>query len=105
MFRRRDVETLHARAARSIERPELTLKDLRHVSAIAWVKGGVHIRLVQRWLGHTSLSQTMKYTDYEPNAETESELAERAAATLARTMDVTPLTPLRRVAGDSSVYS
>jgi len=91
MVKRSDVEWLHDRAAASIRRPELTLKDLRHVAAIAWVTAGVHIRLVQRWLGHRSLSQTMKYTDYEPGAEMAVEMAERAAQTLNQTADVTPL--------------
>lgn len=91
MVKRSDVEWLHDRAVVGIARPELTLKDLRHVAAIAWVKAGVHIRLVQRWLGHRSLAMTMKYTDYEPGAEMAVEMAERAAATLAQTVDVTPL--------------
>jgi integrase len=91
MLKRREVEWLHDRAAAGIQRPELTLKDLRHVAAIAWVKAGVHIRLVQRWLGHRSLAMTMKYTDYEPGAEMAVEMAERAANTLNQTADVTPL--------------
>jgi integrase len=91
MVKRSDVEWLHDRAAQAIQRPELTLKDLRHVAAIAWVKAGVHIRLVMRWLGHRSLAMTMKYTDYEPGAEMAVEMAERAARTLNETSDVTPL--------------
>lgn len=91
MLKRSEVEWLHDRAAQRIQRPELTLKDLRHVAAIAWVKAGVHIRLVQRWLGHRSLAMTMKYTDYEPGAEMAVEMAERAAATLNRSADVIPL--------------
>lgn len=91
MFRRAELEWLHDRAAAAIQRPELTLKDLRHVAAIAWVKAGVHIRLVQRWLGHASLSQTMRYTDYEPDSDTVQEAAERAADTLNRTIGVTPI--------------
>ena len=91
MFPRKDVEWLHRRATASIQRPELTMKDLRHVAAIAWVKAGVHIRLVQKWLGHRSLGQTMKYTDYEPGAEMAAEMAERAANTLNETADVIPL--------------
>lgn len=79
---RRDVETTHERAARLIARPELTLKDLRHIAAIAWVKAGVHIRVVQRYLGHASLSQTMKYTDFEPDEGVATALAERAFETL-----------------------
>jgi integrase/recombinase XerD len=95
MLKRSDVEWLHDRAAQAIQRPELTLKDLRHVAAIAWVKAGVHIRLVQRWLGHRSLAMTMKYTDYEPGAEMAVEMAERAAQTLNRSVDVTPLKAAR----------
>ena len=79
------------RAAKAIARPELTIKDLRHIAAIAWVKAGVHIRLVQRWLGHTTLTETMKYTDYEPDAGMAVEMAERAAATLNQTAGVIAL--------------
>jgi integrase len=91
MVKRAEVEWLHRHAVASIKRPELTLKDLRHVAAIAWVKAGVHIRLVQRFLGHKSLSMTTRYTDYEPGAEQAVEMAEKAAATLTATADVTPL--------------
>jgi integrase len=95
MLARSDVEWVHGRAALAISRPELTLKDLRHVAAIAWVKAGVHIRLVMRWLGHRSLAMTMRYTDYEPGAEMAVEMAERAAATLAQATDVTPIRAAR----------
>jgi integrase len=98
MFPRGDVETAHGRAARAIQRPDLTLKDLRHIAAIAWTKAGTHIRLVQKWLGHASLSQTMKYTEHEPDADTEALMAERAAETLNRTADVLPF---RRSGNDS----
>lgn len=91
MSKRTDVEWLHKQCCAAISRPTLTLKDLRHVAAIAWVKAGVHIRLVSRWLGHRSLSQTMKYTDYEPDAAMAVEMAERAAQTLNQTVDVTPI--------------
>lgn len=92
MIERREIENQHQRAAKAIQRPELTIKDLRHIAAIAWVKAGVHIRLVQRWMGHTNLTQTMKYTDYEPDAGMAYEMAERAAATLNQTAGVVPLT-------------
>lgn len=91
MVERRDVESTHSRAAKAIARPELTIKDLRHIAAIAWVKAGVHIRLVQRWLGHTSLNMTMRYTDYEPDAGMAATMAERAADTLNQTAGVLPL--------------
>lgn len=95
MFERSEVEWLHKRCVEAIARPELTLKDMRHVAAIAWVKAGVHIRLVSRWLGHTSLNMTMRYTDYEPDAEAATAMAERAAETLNRTADVTPIRAVR----------
>jgi integrase/recombinase XerD len=91
MIDRHEVELAHRRAVRSIERSDLTLKSLRHIAAISWVKAGNHIRLVQRWLGHASLSQTMKYTDYEPDADEIAPLVERAAGTLTQTMDVVPI--------------
>lgn len=91
MLKRNELEWTHQRAVEAIRRPELTLKDLRHVAAIAWVKAGVHIRLVMRWLGHKNLSQTTKYTDYEPDSGMAAVMAERAAQTLNQTADVTPL--------------
>lgn len=91
MVKRGDLEWLHKQCKTAIKRPALTLKDMRHVAAIAWVRAGVHIRLVQRWLGHKNLSQTMKYTDYEPGQDEYNALAERAAQTLNRTADVLPL--------------
>jgi integrase len=102
MFARRDVETTHARAARAIKRDELTLKDLRHIAAISWARAGVGIRTIARYLGHTSLAMTMRYTDYEPDVEAEAEAIERAALTLTRTIGVTPLRPR---ADDSSADS
>lgn len=91
MIDRHDVEVAHRRAVKSIDRGDLTLKGLRHVAAISWVKGGNHIRLVQRWLGHASLSQTMKYTDFEPDAEEVAPAVERAADSLTQTADVVPI--------------
>lgn len=88
MIERRDVETAHRRAVKAIDRTDLTLKGLRHVAAISWVRGGNHIRHVQRWLGHATLSQTMKYTDYEPDVEELAPAIERAADSLLQTVDV-----------------
>jgi integrase/recombinase XerD len=91
MIDRHAVELAHRRAVKAIDRTDLTLKGLRHVAAISWVRGGNHIRLVQRWLGHASLSQTMKYTDYEPDGEEIAPAVERAADSLTQTADVVPI--------------
>lgn len=91
MIERSEVESAHRRAAAAIQRPELTLKDLRHIAAIAWVQAGVHIRLVMKWLGHTNLTQTMKYTDYEPDAGMAQLMAERACETLNQTAGISPI--------------
>lgn len=88
---RRELEYMHDRAVKVITRPELTLKDLRHIAAISWVKGGVHIRTVQRYLGHASLQMTMRYTEFEPDEGLAAEQAERALDTLNKTDGVTPL--------------
>lgn len=64
--------TAHEASKHGIKRvgtQSLRLKDLRHVAAIAWVRGGVKIEQVQYYLGHTSLSQTQVYTRYRPNGD------------------------------------
>ena len=43
MVTRKHVEALHTKAAAAIGRPSLTIKDLRHIAAIAWVTSGVRI--------------------------------------------------------------
>ena len=60
--------------------PELWPDEYRDYTA-------VRIRLVQR-LGYTSLSQTMGYTAYERDADTEAVMAEPAADTRNQTKDV-----------------
>lgn len=103
MVVRSDAESMHQRAAKAISRPELTIKDLRHIAAIAWVKAGTHIRLVQKWLGHTSLNMTMRYTDYEPDEGMAQQMAERAADTLNQTAGVLRFDPSKpfTVKGDT----
>lgn len=88
MIPRRELENMHQRAVNAISRPELTLKDLRHIAAIAWVKAGIHIRTVSRYMGHGSLQMTMRYTEFEPDEGTAAEQAERAMETLNKTAGV-----------------
>jgi integrase len=46
----------------------LRVKDLRHIAAINWVKGGVSLQVVKQYLGHTSIAQTEVYARYVPKA-------------------------------------
>jgi len=91
MFARRDVETQHRRAARSIGHPKLRIKDLRHIAAIYWRRSGEDLQTIQKRLGHASINQTMIYTDYLEDDEDASVGAEAAASLLTAETDVTSL--------------
>jgi len=43
--------------------------SLRHTAAMAWIKAGVPLPVVQQWLGHASLATTQKYLDHFENGE------------------------------------
>jgi integrase len=64
--------TAHEALRHKIEREDdqaFRIKDLRHLAAIAWVRGGVPLEQVQYYLGHTSLVQTQIYARYRPKAD------------------------------------
>lgn len=64
--------TEHEAAKHKIERENdqsFRMKDLRHLAAIAWVRGSVNIEQVRYYLGHTDLSQTQVYARYVPKDE------------------------------------
>jgi integrase/recombinase XerD len=43
--------------------------SLRHTAAITWLRSGVPVTVVQKWLGHSSLATTQKYLDHLENGE------------------------------------
>ena len=54
----------------------LTVHTLRHSWATHLLEAGVSVRMIQQWLGHTSLTTTSRYTHLTRSAE------QRAAETL-----------------------
>ena len=43
--------------------------SLRHTAAVGWLRAGVPVSLVQKWLGHASLATTQRYLDHLENGE------------------------------------
>lgn len=73
-FRKR-AYTAHRFARRVIGKPELRIKDLRHLAALIWLKAGVNIVTISGYLGHSTLGQTMRYVDAHPNEEEAAKVA------------------------------
>lgn len=67
------------RAASIAEGPHMTAKGLRHSFGIHAIRSGVPLNLVQRWLGHASMTTTAIYLD--ALGEEEREIAARMWAT------------------------
>jgi integrase len=55
-------EKTFSRAA--IDNPSLRVKDLRHIAAITWRRGGLSIADIRDYLGHSTILQTMVYAEY-----------------------------------------
>jgi site-specific recombinase XerD len=76
---RAEFERAHRRAARAIGRPDLRLKDLRHLAAISWARAGVRLERIKDWLGHTRITQTEVYARFAPDDDFDEPAVERAA--------------------------
>jgi integrase/recombinase XerD len=63
------------RAAAIVEGPHQTARGLRHSFGIHAIRSGVPLNLVQRWLGHASMTTTAIYLD--ALGEEEREIAAR----------------------------
>ena len=50
--------------------------DLRHQTAINLTRAGVPLADVQKWLGHSSLRMTMRYSAHSPQNSGEAALAQ-----------------------------
>lgn len=96
MFNRGAVEYVHQRARTAISRPDLRLKDFRHVAAISWRQAGLDLQTIRDWLGHATINQTVIYSAYAPNDALEAPAVEKAAAMLSQETDVLRL-PIRAV--------
>jgi integrase len=49
--------------------PPHRFHDLRHSFGTAAAGAGVALRTLQQWMGHATISTTMRYADYSPNIE------------------------------------
>jgi site-specific recombinase XerD len=54
----------HETARAAIGRRTLRRKDLRHIAAIYWRRGGADLESVRQWLGHSHISQTLIYAAF-----------------------------------------
>jgi integrase len=63
-----------------VGRPGLRFKDLRHIFAIDYLKGGPALRQLQGALGHDCMDPTMRYIGYEPSTSPERMAAAQQAS-------------------------
>jgi integrase len=91
----RAVWAAHRVMRAAIGRPSLTVKDLRHVAAIAWTAAGVRIDRVKEMLGHATLSQTYRYIHHSPDTVEEAAIADLVGRQLGGSPDVTPIAAVR----------
>jgi site-specific recombinase XerD len=91
MVRRATLEKLHARVRVKIKRPDLRLKDLRHVAAQFWRYGGADLEQVREWLGHATIEQTRVYARFTPDDTFDAPPTEAAARLLTGAVGTLPL--------------
>lgn len=65
----------------------ITFHSLRHVFGTQMAMGGVPLRTIQAWLGHTNIQTTEVYAAYAPDASNGRNLAQQAFATRRRRDD------------------
>lgn len=65
-IKRRTVQAEHNRTCDLVGLVEYTIHDHRHTAAVALVRAGTPLHLVQRQLGHKHIEQTMKYAAFHP---------------------------------------
>lgn len=95
MFTRSEIEKAHDEVRRLIHRglelddgsprdtrEVLRLKDFRHVAAVAWARANTPLHIIQKWLGHSTITLTTVYTAYYPTDDEDMPFVERAAGTL-----------------------
>ena len=95
MFTRSEIEEAHDEVRRLIHRglelddgaardtrEVLRLKDFRHVAAVAWARANTPLHIIQKWLGHSTITLTVIYTAYYPTDDEDMPFVERAAGTL-----------------------
>lgn len=64
---RRTVQKEHDTARKRIGRPDYTIHDHRHTAAVQLAKSGLPLNLLQKQLGHSDISQTMRYAEFHPS--------------------------------------
>lgn len=70
------------RAAPAVGRDgRLPVKDLRHVAPMRWLEAGCPLQTVQKWLGHATILQTMRYIESVPKCAEEKALLKKLAGT------------------------
>lgn len=93
---RSKVASAHGRARQAISRPELRVKDLRHVAAIFWRKGGADLFTLQQWLGHSDPKQTQIYADFLPEDAFDAPFVLKASQLLTGEQDIPNLSDRRK---------
>jgi len=63
---RRTVQKEHRRACKIAGIHDYTIHDHRHTAAVHLARVGLPLQLLQRQLGHATISQTMRYADFHP---------------------------------------
>lgn len=61
---------------------EVRFHDLRHTSGTRMAAQGLPLRTLQEWMGHTDLTTTQIYADYQADHRREADLVERAFASV-----------------------